>query len=107
MRYRVVGIFVGLLLLVPAVAGAHLERPSYWPDPAPDTSVTPAAGGKVPKARSLASAVTGKGPGKVRVVCQPDSLRQAKRSIRSARKTGFKVRPSQPTSATPPSRPAA
>ncbi len=54
----------------PAVAFAHLERPSYWPDPAPDTSVCPAAGGKVPELRSLESAVTGKGAGKVRVVCQ-------------------------------------
>src|ERR1044072_3189916 len=48
---------------LPAVAFAHLERPSYWPDPRADKSVQPAAGGKVPKARSLGSAVTGKGPG--------------------------------------------
>ncbi|WP_372792219.1 hypothetical protein, partial [Paraconexibacter sp.] len=54
-------------LVSPAIADAHLERPSYWPDPRPDTSVTPPAGGKVPTARSLATAVTGAGPGKVRV----------------------------------------
>lgn len=83
-------------LLVPALASAHLERPSYWPDPAPDTSVNPPAGGAVPKARSLASAVTGKGPGKVRVVCRPSSLRLALRSIRSAKNKGFLLRPSQP-----------
>jgi hypothetical protein len=86
------------LLLIPTLAGAHLERPSYWPDPTPDTSVKPAAGGKVPKARSLGSAVTGKGPGKVRVVCQgkagKKSLKRAKRSIRSARKNGYRLRPS-------------
>ena len=89
-----------LALAVPTPATAHLERPSYWPDPAPDTSVTPPAGGKVPAARSLRSAVMRKGPGKVRVVCQGKrgrlSLRKAIRSIRSARKKGFRVRPSQP-----------
>jgi hypothetical protein len=80
-----------------AVAAAHLERPSYWPDPKPDTSVKPAAGGAVPKARSLTSAATGKGPGKVRVVCQSNSLKLAQRSINRARsRAGFKIRPSQP-----------
>ena len=53
------------LLAMPALALAHPERPSYWPDPAPDAAVSPAAGGKVPQARSLASAVTGAGPGDV------------------------------------------
>jgi hypothetical protein len=48
-------VLVGVLL-VPQVALSHIERNSYWPDPAPDTSVKPAAGGKVPKARSLSSA---------------------------------------------------
>ncbi len=94
-----VTIAVGLLCFaLPAVAMAHLERPSYWPDPGPDTSVTPAAGGAVPKARSLGTAVNGRGPGKVRVVCQgrggKRSLRLALRSIRKARK-GFRIRPSQ------------
>ncbi len=83
-----------------SVALAHLERPSYWPDPAPDRSVTPPAGGKVPTVRSLASAVTGEGPGKVRVVCQgPDgrtSLKVLKRSIAKARRDGYRLRPSQP-----------
>ena len=85
-----------LALALPATAWAHLERPSYWPDPRPDTSVTPAAGGKVPTARSLDSAVTGAGPGEVRVVCQPNSLTLAKRSIAIAREDGFRLRPSQP-----------
>ena len=70
-------------------AQAHLERPSYWPDPAPDTSVTPPAGGKVPKAKSLASAVGKRvptsGDGEVRVVCQDNSLKLAIRSIKAAR----------------------
>jgi hypothetical protein len=89
-----------MLLALPAIAGAHLERPSYWPDPAPDRSVSPPAGGKVPKARSLGSAVTGRGPGEVRVVCQgPEgskSLLRAMRSIRRARTQGFRLRPSLP-----------
>ena len=86
---------VAAMLLLPAIASAHLERPSYWPDPAPDTSVEPAAGGKVPKARSLASAVTGKGPGDVRVVCQRRSMKLVNRSISSARRNGWVLRPSQ------------
>ena len=59
---------VAVMLALPALALAHLERPSYWPDPAPDTSVTPPAGGMVPEARSLKSAPSGAGPGDVLVV---------------------------------------
>ena len=58
------------MLALPALALAHLERPSYWPDPTPDCSVSPCAGGNVPEARSLESAVDGAGPGDVLVVCQ-------------------------------------
>ena len=83
-------------MAIPAVASAHLERPSYWPDPAPDTAVNPAAGGEVPTARSLGSAVTGQGPGNVRVVCKGNSLELAAKSIKSANKNGFRLRPSQP-----------
>jgi hypothetical protein len=88
------------LLALPALAQAHLERPSYWPDPAPDTTVRPAAGGKVPTARSLASAVTGRGPGDVLVVCKGDdgerSLAALRNSLRRARTAGYRLRPSQP-----------
>jgi hypothetical protein len=97
------GIFIGAVLCalaLPAVAVAHLERPSYWPDPAPDRSVNPAAGGKVPKLRSLQSAVTGRGAGDVRVVCQGRkgraSLRLLRKSIATARREGYRIRPSQP-----------
>jgi hypothetical protein len=89
-------------LVAPGAALAHLERPSYWPDPAPDTSVTPAAGGAVPTARSLRSAVGSRraAGGRVRVVCQgangSRSIRLAASSIRSARTNGFRLRPSQP-----------
>jgi hypothetical protein len=88
------------LLVAASSAVAHLERPSYWPDPRPDTSVNPPAGGEVPKARSLSSAVTGKGPGDVRVVCKgaaaSTSLKLLRKSVRSARNRGFRLRPSQP-----------
>ena len=99
---------IAVALIVPGAALGHLERPSYWPDPAPDTSISPAAGGGVPAARRLSSAVPSKttqrkrkqAPGKVRVVCQnPKSLTSlalAKASIRDARTKGFRLRPSQP-----------
>ena len=89
-----------LAALLPSLASAHLERPSYWPDPRPDTSVKPAAGGAVPKARSLTSAVSGKGPGEVRVVCKGNegtkSLKFLNKSIKQATKKGYLLRPSQP-----------
>jgi hypothetical protein len=90
-------IFAALIcaLLLPAVALAHIERASYWPDPAPDCSVTPCTGGQVPAARSLESATTG-GPGVTRVVCQPDSITRLRASIASAKKTGYVIRPTQP-----------
>src|SRR3954451_8718979 len=83
------------LLAVPALTLAHVERTAYWPDPRPDTSVTPAAGGAVPKARSLASALDRKQPGTTRVVCQPDSLRQLRAEVGLARRDGVDLRPTQ------------
>jgi len=45
-RGRLVVAAVALAALaLPGLALAHLERPSYWPDPRPDTSVKPPAGG--------------------------------------------------------------
>ena len=85
-----------VLFAIPATATAHLERPSYWPDPRPDTSITPAAGGEVPKIRSLSSSVSAARPGDVRVVCQRNSLTLAKRSIGTRPQDGYQLRPSQP-----------
>jgi hypothetical protein len=59
-------------MLVPALATAHVERASYWPDPAPDNSVSPPAGGAVPEARSLFTALDTGAPGDTHVVCQGD-----------------------------------
>src|SRR6188508_728063 len=93
--------FAALVVLAfPALAVAHLERPSYWPDPNPDCAVTPCAGGAVPQPRSLESAVTGAGPGNVLVVCQgkqgKDSLQILHDSLKDAQKNGYRLRPSQP-----------
>jgi hypothetical protein len=83
------------MAVLTSTAYGHVERTSYWPNPAPDTSIKPAAGGKVPKARTLASALKAKPPGKTRVVCQRGSLKRAIKSINQARKKGFTLRPSQ------------
>ncbi|TMK61681.1 MAG: hypothetical protein E6G53_15910 [Actinobacteria bacterium] len=92
----VLGLAGSGLLAIYGTAVAHVERTAYWPDPRPDASVHPAAGGKVPKARSLASALNGRLPGRTRVVCHKDSLSLAKASIQDARKHGYVMRPSQP-----------
>jgi hypothetical protein len=84
-----------VLCVFASSAFAHLERTAYWPDPKPDTSVDPAAGGKVPKARSLASALRRVKGTKVRVVCQTKSLKRAKREIRRARRSGYRNRPTE------------
>jgi len=101
-------------MLVPAFAGGHTERASYWPNPAPDTAVTPAAGGEVPSVRSLASAVKGKHRihkkkhknknkqiGKTRIVCQPDSMKLLKQSVRNAISDGYDIRPTDHQSFSP------
>src|SRR5688500_16288088 len=96
----IVGVLAGLL--IPAMALGHIERASYWPDPAPDNAGTKTTGGAVPDARSLKSAVRakkkGKGkrkarPGNVRIVCQPNSMKLLKQSIRNAVQNGYDIRP--------------
>ena len=79
-------------LIVPAIAIAHVERAAYWPNPAPDRKTQPPAGGKVPKARSLASALNERLVGETRVVCKPNSLELLRRSVRRARKHGYDIR---------------
>ena len=76
-----------------SAANAHVERPSYWPNPAPDCSVKPCAGGKVPTARSLASALDRSLPGHTRVVCKSNSLSLVKAAAAKARKSGYNIRP--------------
>jgi hypothetical protein len=88
-----VAVMIVLLALPVAGAGAHVERASYWPDPAADVSVQPPAGGAVPKERSLSSALRSLPAGRTRVVCQKQSLRRVRRAIATARENGYDVRP--------------
>ncbi len=94
MRLRVA---TGLAVLIASVwvgaAGAHVERSSYWPLPGADCSIHPCAGGQVPNARSLASALARTPGSTTRVVCQPGSLKLLSASIRQARRSGYYVRP--------------
>jgi hypothetical protein len=87
---------VAALLAVAVVAStafAHVERASYWPDPAADTGIKPAAGGGVPAARNLFTALDKKPPGTTRVVCQgPASLTRLKKAVRRAQTIGFTYR---------------
>jgi hypothetical protein len=82
------------VLALPGTALAHVERTSYWPDPAPDTTVRPSAGGKVPKPRSLASALDLASA--TSVVCKGDSLTKASNAIAAARVKGYRLRPTEP-----------
>ena len=86
-------VLLAAFLAFTATAAAHVERPAYWPDPAPDTSISPATGGEVPKARTLGSALKASEPGTTRVVCQKNSMALLRRSVGSAKKNGFYIRP--------------
>jgi hypothetical protein len=94
-RLSVLFSVVVAMAVVTATAYGHVERSSYWPDPGADRSVKPAAGGKVPKARTLGSALKASARGDTRVVCRRGSLKRAIRSINSARRKGWVLRPSQ------------
>jgi hypothetical protein len=96
-RRRALGaaILSAVAIFVVAQAAAHVERASYWPDPAGDTHVNPPAGGKVPTTRSLYSALNKKSRKRTKVVCQSDSLARLKKSIAAARKHGYKYRPTE------------
>jgi hypothetical protein len=96
MRRAILALVVALggILAIPQMAQAHVERPSYWPDPKPDCSVTPCAGGEIPTARTLASALDASQPGTTRVVCKPNSMSLLDASIDHALANGYDVRPS-------------
>jgi hypothetical protein len=90
------GLGIASLIALPSLALAHVERASYWPDPAPDTSVNPPAGGAVPAVRSIYTALDPAPAGDTRVVCQQDSLQRLKASVATAQNAGYKLRASQP-----------
>jgi hypothetical protein len=102
-------------VLVPAMALGHIERASYWPNPGPDTSVKPAAGGVVPEVRKVFSALNKKKPGTTKVVCaqmpskklkkhgtakqlsKNKSMKALNKDLKKATsKKGYSLRPSQP-----------
>lgn len=89
-----IGLLLGLMsALAASPAAAHVERPSYWPDPKADCTVEPCAGGAFPTMRNLGSALDASKPGDTRIVCQPDSLDRVKASIAKAKKDGYDIRP--------------
>jgi hypothetical protein len=84
-------VVVAAVAVAASTASAHIERSSYWPDPAPDRSVNPPAGGKVPAYRGLYSALDRRPAGDTRIVCASGvpsqrRIRRIKRAIRSARR---------------------
>src|SRR5918994_1434153 len=86
-------------IALPAVALAHIERAGYWPDPEGETVGGVQAGGEVPTARSLSSALNEKLPGTTRVVCQgtdgEQSIARLKESLKRVRSEGYVIRPSE------------
>jgi Right handed beta helix region len=90
-----VAVIVAAVAVTVSQAWAHVERASYWPDPRPDRSVSPPAGGKVPQARGLYTALKARAVGDTRVVCQGNSIRRVRRAIVKARFVGYKLRPSE------------
>ena len=90
---RIALVTLVLFAAISTAASAHLERPSYWPDPRPDTSVKPAAGGEVPGARNFYTALRKAPPGNTRVVCagkvpSTKPYRRARKRLRAARRRG-------------------
>jgi len=84
---------MAVAMIFPTGAFAHTERASYFPDPAPDCSMDPCAGGAVPTARPLETSIS-TDRAVTRVVCQRDSLQVATKSIRNAQRGGYVLRPS-------------
>ncbi len=114
-RNLIVAIAIAIIaVMVPALAFAHIERASYWPDPAPDKSVKPAAGGSIPAVRKVSKALKKSLPGKTRVVCQQvpskklrkhgttkqlsknKSIKALNKDLKAAKTTGYTLRASQP-----------
>ena len=92
-RMAAVVVVAVAVAVVVSTALAHVERASYWPDPRPDKSSSPPAGGKVPKARSLYTALNGRAVGDTRVVCQNSSISRVRQAIGKARTQGLQAAP--------------
>ena len=91
------------VLALPALAAAHLERPSYWPDPAPDTSVSPAGRRRGARRRARSrrrsaarARATSSSSARATTARSRSPLLEVDR-CRQATTKGFQLRPSQPT----------
>jgi hypothetical protein len=84
----VASVCAAALIALPTLAFAHVERASYWPDPAPDTSVNPPAGGAVPDVRPLSTAFDSSQPGTTRVVCPQPLSGDEQQQLLAALATG-------------------
>jgi hypothetical protein len=76
----------GAVLALAIPAAAHVERASYWPFPEAENASGQPAGGTVPTARDLPSALNKAAPGDTRVVCQGTVPKYPKKKIKKARK---------------------
>jgi hypothetical protein len=76
----------GAVLTFAIPAAAHVERASYWPFPEAENASGQPAGGAVPTARDLPSALNKAAPGDTRVVCQGTVPKYPKKKIKKARK---------------------
>jgi hypothetical protein len=101
-----------IAVFLPSLVSAHIERASYWPNPAGERVGKAIAGGQVPAVRKLYSALKTKPPGKTRVVCQGSvsktndkqafkqsaknnkSIKRLRKSLKRARRKGYSIRPS-------------
>jgi hypothetical protein len=104
-RKRLVFVVAALAaFLIPALAFGHIERASYWPDPAAEQAGGRMTGGEVPNARTLKSAVklkrkkgkpkaSAQSIGTTRVVCKANSFKLLKESIKDALRNGYDIRP--------------
>src|SRR6266545_2768514 len=85
-----------IAVLLPAFALAHIERASYWPNPGPDTSVKPAAGGSVPAVRKDMPSKKVRKHGSIKSLSKNPSIKALNKDLKTARKQGYKLRASQP-----------
>ena len=117
-RRRTVGIAIAIAavaMLVPALALAHIERASYWPDPgARHLGQAGRRRLRSRRAQALQRRSKKKKPGKTRVVCptvpskklrkhgtakqlsKNKSIKALNKDLKKARKKGYKLRESQP-----------
>jgi hypothetical protein len=76
---------VALAVTAPT-ALAHIERASYWPDPAADSADGVPTGGAVPDLRPLFTALSQKATGDTRVVCQGGKVAYPKKKVKRLKK---------------------